>query len=470
MRTIRICDVTLNTTFDSGHNALNFREKIELAKLLDRLNVDVIEAGSIQNEKIDSLLVKAISAAVKSSCVAVSVNPEDKESPAKAFAAMKDAPSARLQVAVPVSTVQMEYICRKKPDAVLAMIKESVEACKALTDNVEFIAEDAARGEMDFLAKAIDTALSAGANVITICDSEGSLLPDEEYEKISAIRKMIPEGIGLGVKCANDLHMATACSAAAIRAGADEIKTCASGHKTTSLGKIAAVLSSRGDSLNGKANVKTTEMGRVISQIRDICETTRSDRTPFEFGIREEEGIFLTANDDVTAVASVAAQLGYDLSEEDLQKVFDAFLHIAEKKEQVGSRELDAIIASAAMQVPASYKIDSFIINTGNNITASAHMKLVKDGKVLESVCLGDGPIDAAFLAIEQILGRHFELDDFQIKAVTEGHEAMGETVVRLRSAGKLYSGRGISTDIIGSGIQAYINAVNKIVFEEEEK
>ncbi len=470
MKNIHISDVTLNTALDSGRNALNFREKIEIAKLLDRLDVDVIEAGAIVNEKTDSLLIKAISTAVKTSCIAVLVDPEDKESVAKVHAALKDAPSYRMQVVIPVSTVQMEYICHRKPAAVLELIKESVSECKQYAENVEFIAEDAVRSDQDFLFTAIDVALEAGANVITVCDAEGSLLPSEVFEKISDIRKKVPENVTLGVRCANDLYMATASCAAAIRAGADEIKTCAGGIKTTELDKIVAVLSSRGDSLNAFTNVKTTEMQRVISKIHEICETTRSDHSPFDFGVREEEGIFLTAKDDMAAVTQAAKQLGYELSDEDAVSVYNAFVHIAEKKEQVGQRELDAIIASAAMQVPATYSIENYIINSGNKITASAHMKLVKDGKVLESVCLGDGPIDAAFLAIEQILGRHFELDDFQIKSVTEGHEAMGETVVRLRSGGKLYSGRGISTDIIGSGIRAYINAVNKIVFEEEEK
>ena len=121
------------------------------------------------------------------------------------------------------------------------------------------------------------------------------------------------------------------------------------------------------------------------------------------------------------------------------------------------------------MQVPPAYKVDSFVVNTGNNISAMAHMKLIRDDKVYEGVSLGDGCIDAVFLSIEQIIGKHYELDDFQIQAVTEGREAMGQTVVKLRSNGKLYSGRGISTDIVGASVHAYINALNKIVYEEEE-
>ena len=151
-------------------------------------------------------------------------------------------------------------------------------------------------------------------------------------------------------------------------------------------------------------------------------------------------------------------------------KVYDAFSRIASKKESVGAKELDAIVASAAMQVPPTYKLKDFVINSGNAITATCHLRMEKNGQMLDGLAVGDGPVDASFLAIEQIIGHHYELDEFEMQAVTEGREAMGETVVRLRAAdGKVYSGRGISTDIIGASIDAYVSAVNKIVYEEEE-
>jgi len=160
-------------------------------------------------------------------------------------------------------------------------------------------------------------------------------------------------------------------------------------------------------------------------------------------------------------------KLGYDLSEEDGAQVWAAFQKIAARKDMISSKELDTIVASAAMQVPATYVLNSYNITASNTASSMAHMKLEKNGQLLEGVALGDGPVDAAFLALENILGCHYELDDFQIRSVTEGREAMGETVVKLRSNGKLYSGRGTSTDIVGSSIQAYISAVNKIVYEE---
>ena len=159
-------------------------------------------------------------------------------------------------------------------------------------------------------------------------------------------------------------------------------------------------------------------------------------------------------------------KLGYDLSSDDEKNVYEAFLPIAAQK-PVGERELDAIVASAAMQVPPTYILESYVINSGNIITATANLKLTKNGIPMQGIAIGDGPVDAAFLAIEQAAGCHYELDDFQIQAVTEGREAMGSSLVKLRSKGRLYSGNGISTDIIGASIRAYLNALNKIVFEE---
>ena len=185
-------------------------------------------------------------------------------------------------------------------------------------------------------------------------------------------------------------------------------------------------------------------------------------------GEQTDPGLYLTAHDDIAAVTKVAEQLGYDLSEEDCVKVYDAFKRIAAKKEQVSSKELDAIIASAAMQVPPTYKLDTFVITSGNTISATAHIKLLKNDVPVEGVSIGDGPIDAAFVAIEKITGCHYELDDFQLQAVTEGREAMGQTIVKLRNGGKVYSGKGISTDIVGAGIHAYLSALNKILYEEE--
>ncbi len=174
----------------------------------------------------------------------------------------------------------------------------------------------------------------------------------------------------------------------------------------------------------------------------------------------------LTVHSTLSEVSQAVSALGYELGDADCGKVYEEAKRVMSRKGSIGAKELEAVIATAAMQVPSTYHIESYVINSGNIITATANIVLNKDGERLTGISTGDGPINAAFLAIEQIIGHHYELDDFQIQAVTEGHEAVGSAVVKLREGGVLYSGNGISTDIVGASIRAYINALNKIVYK----
>ena len=467
MDRVSIADMTMKQSRRGVEFALSFREKIELAKLLDRLGVSVIELTPITNPRIDSLLIKSIGSAVRESAVAVPVG-IDPSLPEIAWKALGEAKHPRLQVDAPVSAVQMEYIAGRKPDALIAAIDSQVRACKSLCPDVEFIAGDATRAEPAFVQKAIRTAVSAGANVITVCDAAGTMLPDEMEVFLNGLYDAVEElkDVRLGISCSSDYALADACAIAAVQAGARELKTAAYNFTGISLEHMADIIFARGEQLGVETGIRMTQKRRLLEQIAWMCSTGRSKNSPFDTGVQEDSGMYLTAHDDMAAVMKAVSGLGYDLSEEDSVRVFEAFSRIAAKKEKVGAKELDAIVASAAMQVPATYKIKSYVINNGNIISATAHLQLEKDGRILEGIGLGDGPIDASFLAIEQIVGHHYELDDFQIQAITEGHEAMGESVVKLRSGGKLFSGRGISTDIIGASIRAYINALNKIVYE----
>ena len=468
MKQIRISDVTMKQT---GKNfSLSFREKIELAKLLDSLGASVIELEGVGESRTDALRVKSVAAAVKNSIVAVPValrqeNIED------VWNALQQAKHPRLQVCAPVSSVQMEYIYHKKPEAMLEDIRKSVSACKALCNDVEFVADDATRSDMAFLGSVIGAAVEAGATTVTVCDTAGTMLPEEFAEFVAEVYEAAPglEDVTLGVMCNDTLSLADASAIAAVGQGAGEIKAAAYPLGTASISNVAKILAARTDSLDATCNVSMAQLSRTMDKITWMCQTERKKTSPFDNGTRDDDGMFLTAHDEAESVLKAVEQLGYDLSEEDKPKVVEAFRRIAAKKEQVGIRELDAIVASAAMQVPPTYQLDTYVINSGNTIAATAHMRLQKDGKILEGVCIGDGPIDAAFLAIESITGRHYELDDFQLQAVTEGREAMGQTVVKLRSGGKVYSGKGISTDIVAAGIHAYLSALNKIVYEEEE-
>ena len=468
MKQIRISDVTMKQT--GADISLTFKEKIELSKLLDKLGVSVIELEPIVQTKIDSLRVKSVAAAVKNSIVAVPVALNE-ESVALTWNALKEAKKARLQVCAPVSPVQMEYLFHKKPDAMIKAIRATIESCCKVCADVEFVADDATRSDPIFLYDAIKAAIESGAKTVTVCDTAGAMLPNEFTAFLRELYANVPElkDVCLGVSCSDSLSMADSCAIAAVRYGAGEIKAASYRLNMVSLPNVAKVLLAKGDFYNASCSVRTTEMKRITGQIAWMCQTGRKKSSPFDNGVQDDDGgIYLTSHDDLSAVMKVALHLGYDLSEEDGAKVYEAFRVIAQKKDKVSARELDAIVASAAMQVPPTYVMDSYVVTSGNTISATAHLKLHKHEKVLEGVSIGDGPIDAAFLAVEQITGQHYELDDFQIQAVTEGREAMGQTVVKLRANGKVYSGRGISTDIVGASIHAYINALNKIVYEEE--
>lgn len=471
MREVRISDVSMKLFSNSKEVSLTFKKKLELAKLLDKLSVAVIETEGIEQEKVDSLRIKSMASAIKNSVLAVPLTDISTACADLTWASLKEAKNPRLQVVAAVSPAQMEYIHHMKADKMLTKVTETISYCKTLTDDVEFIADDATRSDVEFLYKIVAAAIEAGATTITVSDAAGTMLPAEFTEFINGLYENVTalNDVTLGISCSNDLSMADACAVAGIVRGAGEVKTSVYPLSCISLPNIARIIANKEDVCNASCSVRTTELKRVCAQIQWLVEVGRSASSAFDSSSVGSEGadIVLNANDDMEAVAKVATKLGYDLSEEDIVSVYKAFSRIASKKSTVTGYELDAIIASSALQVPPTYTIDGYLITMGDSVGTTALIKLKKDEEVYENVAIGDGPVDAAFLAIENITGSHYELDDFQIKAVTEGAEAMGETIVKLRSEGKVYSGRGISVDVVGSSIRAYVNALNKIVYEE---
>ncbi len=461
MQKVAVSDVTLR----EDKSSLSFKEKIEVAKRLDRLNVDVIETAGIKNTKTDVLFLHTIAPLVKNSVLScpVELNAESIEITANAI---EQAAKKRLHLMVPTSSVQMEYLCGKKPAAVLEMISELTGKCASVCSEVEFSALDATRSDYDFLCSAITAAVDAGAKIITVCDSAGEMLPEELGRFIGKLCEDIPalEGVTMSAECSDALSMAAACMVSATAAGVRQIKTTISGGGYPSLTACANIIKVRGDSLGISSGLAYTELEHTVERMKRTGGSI-ADFAHLSAG-EDIEKLVLSEADDIKTVAAVIKKMGYDLSEEDMAAVYGEFSKLARKK-KVSAAELDAIIASTAMQTAPTYKLKSYVINSGNVISASAVMVLEKNGEEIRGMTTGDGPIDAAFECIEQIAGRHFELDDFQIQSVTEGREAVGVTVVKLRSGGKLYSGKGISTDIVESGINAYISALNKICFEE---
>lgn len=468
MKKIFVSDSTLRNNSGVSETPLSFKQRMEIARMLDRMKVDVIELAPIENEKIDVLLARTIISFLKHAKIAIPVG-FDENAIDTAANAISDASKVRIQIRVPTSPVQMEYFCRRKPPVVLELIGNLVKKATLTGAEVEFVAEDATRAETPFLADAIKTAIDCGATVITLSDVAAKMIPDEFSSFVNEVFAAVPtlSNVRTGVECSNELALALANVAAVLNSDISEVKCAACADHILSVADFTKFVSTRGLELNIESSIRTTECRRLISQI-DWILNSKKEIIKASDDVSSESGIILRAGDDIGTVTAAVAKLGYELSEEDASRVYEEFCRVAEKK-TVEAAELDAIVASAALQVAPTYILKSYVINSGNVINATAQVTLEKNGEIINGVSVGDGPIDAAFIAIEQILGHHYELDDFQIKAVTEGRQALGSALVKLRSGNKIYSGNGISTDIIGASIRAYISALNKIVYEENQ-
>lgn len=471
MRSISICDISVRKSEAFAGTPLPFRIKIEVAKSLSKLGVSAIEAAPIRNNKTDYFLVKSLASAIPDTTLAVPVDVMDPDSISRTWDALKDAARPRLQVPVPVSAVQMEYFCHKKPSGILGMISSKVAECAALCPDVEFVAVDFGRSEDEFLQASIQAAVSSGATTVTVADVAGNLLPDAFRESIKQVKDSLPENVRLGVYCSNDLYLADASAVAAVMAGADEVKTMVFGNETVAIEKFSKILNEKSGQLGIECGIRQTFIQQAVSQINNLCEVCTS-KAPTAVSVKNtgNEGVMVSANDTLETVMKIVSKLGYDLDKDDALKVYAALMRLSSGNDVIAAKEIDAVVASVAFQVPVTYHLESFVINTGNIIKPTCHIRLRKGGDFHEDVCVGDGPVDAAFMAIDRVIGKHYELDDFQVRAVTEGREAMGETIVRLRNDGRLYSGRGVSKDIVESSLIAYLNAINKIAYEEEQQ
>lgn len=460
MKRVIVADATLHQNGGFG-----FKESIEIARQLEKLKIDIIELPRIVNEAKDVLLIKTVASFVKTGIISVEGGSSIEEITVAANA-LSSAKFPRIRISLPVSDVGMEYSFHKKGPAMAKFAGELVAFAAGKCEDIEFCALDATRADRKTLDDIINSVISAGAKTVTFFDNEGVFFPNEMAEFVSKVRSSaaISEDIKIGICCSDITGMAAASSFTVVRDGADLIKT-AVGCGITELKTAIEILRTCEYHISVSTGIDFTSSRRILSRIEWIIGGGADDYN--DNGSGEDNGEFvLDSNDDIEAVSAAVLKLGYDLSTSDMEKVYAEFKRIAEKK-SVSLKEMEAIIASSALQVEPTYTLEQYSIQSGNIMTSSAQINMVKDGVTLTGISVGDGPIDAAFRTIEQITGRHFELDDFQIQAITEGHEAMGSAIVKLRSGGKLYSGKGLSTDIIGASIRAYISALNKILYEE---
>ncbi len=461
MRKINVSDITLKKLSEDRAVSLLFREKSAIANCADRLGADCIELPPVKNVREDSIIYKTIAKNVQNAALAVAVG-FCADEVAAAWECVKDAKSPRLQVELPVSTIQMEYTYHVKQSKMVEKIGELVAAAKALCADVEFSALDATRADEDFLIAAVKEAEAKGAGMITVCDNAGVSTPAQIAELVAKVKSAV--SVPVYVQVSDRISMAVASAFSAIASGADGLKCAMAGKDVLLTGEICDAISACGAQIDAELSLNRTN---IHASIEDMVSNIHRDTYQAENEVSDKKKILLDSDSTVAQVAEAATVLGYDLSDSDIGNVYKALAQVCEKKGAVGAKEFEALIASSAMQAPSTYHFETYTTTSSNISSAMTQIVLTNNGETICGVSAGDGPIDSAFRAIEQCIGHHYELDDYQVQSVTEGKEALGSALVRLRVGGKLYSGNGTSTDIIAASIRAYINALNKIVFEE---
>ena len=461
MRKINATDITLKKLSEDRAISLLFREKSAIANCADALGAGAIELPAIKNLREDTIIYKTIAQNVQNAVLAIPVG-FNKEDVASVWEAIKDAKKPRLQVELPVSTIQMEYTYHVKQAVMLEKIVELIKEAKSHCNDVEFSALDATRADEDFLIEVAKEVEKNGATIINICDDAGTSTP-EDIEKLVAIVKA-SVNIPVYVQVSDRINMGVASAFAAIKSGADGIKCAMAGKDVLLVGEISDALRVCGSQIDAEIEVDAT---KIHSSIDDILSNINHENYANEGSVSEKKKILLDSDSSLAQVTQAAQVLGYELSDSDIGNVYKALMQVWEKKGAVGSKEFEALIASSAMQAPSTYHFETYTTTSSNVASSMSQVTLKCGDDIICGVSNGDGPIDSAFRAIEQCIGHHYELDDFQVQSVTEGKEALGSALVRLRNNGKLYSGNGTSTDIVAASIRAYINALNKIVFEE---
>ena len=461
MKKINIADITLKKLSADRGVSLLFREKVAVANCADSLGVDVIELPAVKSVREDAIIYKTIAKNVNNAILAIPVGFTG-ENVAAAWECIKEAKSPRLQIELPVSTIQMEYAYHVKQSVMIEKIADLISTAKKVCEDVEFSALDATRADEDFLVSAIKEAEKNGASMITVCDDAGISTPDDIAALVAKMKEAV--SIPVYVQVSDRINMAVASAFSAAKSGADGLKCAMLGKEVLLTGEVSDAMSACGAQIGAEIKLNNT---RIHASIDEMTVSINHDAYENEHTVNDKKKILLDSDSTVAQVAQAAVVLGYELSDSDVGNVFKALKRVCDKKGSVGSKEFEALIASSAMQAPSTYHFETYTTTSSNVSSAMSQVTLKCNDEIMCGVSRGEGPIDSAFRAIEQCIGHHYELDDFQVQAVTEGKEALGSALVKLRNNGKLYSGNGTSTDIVAASIRAYINALNKIVFEE---
>ena len=502
---IQIFDTTLRDGEQSPGCSMNLPEKLEMARQLDKLGVDIIEAGFAISSPEDFRAVREIAGTVQN-CKVASLARALKKDIDAAYEAVKEAKRPLIHVFLATSDIHMEYKLKMTRQEVLARVEEMVRYAKGYCPEVEFSAEDASRSDREFLAEVFNAAIQAGATVINVPDTVGYATPQEMYDLIRYLMENVQgiQGVDVSVHCHDDLGLATANSLAAIKAGATQVECTVNGigerAGNASLEEIVMGIKTRRDFYGMDCGVKEKEIYRtskLLSTITGIAPAPNKsivganafahesgihqhgmlqNSQTYEIMTPESIGIYKTTmvlgkHSGKHAFRDRIQELGYEVSPEALEKAFEEFKLLADKKKVVTDEDVIALITSEnASFVLPTYELVGFMVNSGTKIPGTASVQLKKDGEIIAGAAQGSGPIDAAFQAIDSLIGSGAKLESYSINAVTEGEDALGEAVVKLCRNGQFATGRGLSTDIIEASIKAYLNGMNKIVAIQEQK
>jgi 2-isopropylmalate synthase len=503
-----IFDTTLRDGEQSPGATLNVEEKIEIARQLARLGVDVIEAGFPISSQGDFEAVQRIAREVRGPIIAGLARATQLDVD-RAWEALRDAEKPRIHVFISSSDVHLKHLFKLTREQALDQAREMVARARSYCEDVEFSAQDATRSDLDYVCQMIEAAIEAGATTVNLPDTVGYTTPDE-YErmiltvlsKVKNINKAV-----ISVHCHNDLGMAVANSLSALRAGARQVECTINGigerAGNASLEEIAMAIETRKDFFNLHTNIKTEELlrtSRMVSTFTGIPVQPNkaivgSNAFAHESGIHQdgilkekstyeimdaekvgagETNLVLGKHSGRHAFRKHLAKMGYELGDEELNRVFFEFKQLCDKKKVISDRDIEALIMDRVQgETEAAYRIDTITIMSGNKMTPTATVKLIaSDGTVVTDATVGDGPVDAVCKSIAKMSGITADLIEFNIAAITEGLDAQAEASIKLRYKGRVVTGRGSDTDIVMASAKAYLHAVNKFIemgpFEDE--
>lgn len=501
---IIIFDTTLRDGEQSPGASLDVKQKLEIAQQLKNLGIDVIEAGFPVSSPGDFAAVQTIASEVEGPiiCGLARALPKDIE---RCTEAIKSAVHSRLHTFIGTSPIHMKYQMKKSPAEILKMTYEAVKLARSLITDVEFSPMDATRTELNFLIEVISAAIEAGATTINIPDTVGYAVPEEFGRLIKTLRDRLPilDKVVISVHCHDDLGMATANSLAAVLNGARQIECTVNGigerAGNASLEEVVMAIKTRPDFFHFTTGVETKEIyktSRLVSHYTGLAVQANKaivgsnafahssgihqdgilkERMTFEImrpenvGVSESK-IILTSRSGRHALIHKLEQLGYHLKDKELDKVYQRFKELADKKKEVFEEDILAVMEEETTTVPETYRLEYFSIITGNKTVPTATVRLKKSGKLFQEAAFGDGPVDACYKAIDKITGIKPRLLDYSLRSISSGKDALGEVTVKVEYKKQSIFGRGRSTDIIEASAKAYLDTINKIVSLPKKK